>query len=86
MAEKKDAAKAPKPPKPPKETKKEAPKPEAGAAASVDSEKSGPANKKINKMTLAEIEAKLNDVKISQGGLSSRYARQLIHRKKALTN
>jgi ribosomal protein L29 len=82
MAEKKDAAKAP---KPVKETKKEAPKPEPAAAAAPESEKSESGNKKINKMTLAEIDAKLNEIKTSQGGLRSRYARQLAHRKKALT-
>jgi len=82
MPEKKDAAKAP---KPPKVTKKEAPKPEAAVEAPAEAEKSGPANKKINKMTLAEIEAKLNEVKSSQGGMRSRYARQLLGRKKILT-
>ena len=82
MAEKKDAAKAP---KPVKEAKKEAPKPEPAAAAAPGSEKSESANKKINKMSLAEIDAKLNEIKSSQGGLRSRYARQLALRKKALT-
>ncbi len=82
MAEKKDAAKAP---KPVKEAKKEAPKPEPAVAAAPEPEKSGASNKKINKMTLPEIEAKLNELKTSQGGLRSRYARQLVLRKKALT-
>jgi len=82
MAEKKDAAKAP---KPVKEVKKETPKPEPAAAAAPEPEKSGSGNKKINKMTLPEIEAKLNELKTSQGGLRSRYARQLVLRKKALT-
>ena len=41
-------------------------------------------NKKINKLTPAEIEAKLAEIKTSQGGLKSRYARQLLQRKKAL--
>jgi hypothetical protein len=80
MAEKKDAAKAP---KPVKEAKKEAPEP--AAAAAPEPEKSGSGNKKINKMTLPEIEAKLNELKTSQGGLRSRYARQLVLRKKILT-
>jgi len=35
-------------------------------------------------MTLAEIEAKLNTIKSSQGGLRSRYAKQLLLHKKAL--
>jgi len=88
MAEKKDTAKAPKPAKeakPGKEAKKEAPKPEPAAAAAPEPDKPGSSNKKINKMTLAEIDAKLNELKTSQGGLRSRYARQLAHRKKALT-
>jgi len=37
--------------------------------------------KKINKMSLAEIEAKLAEVKSSQGGLSSRFARELQKRR-----
>jgi hypothetical protein len=41
-------------------------------------------NKKVNKMTPAEIDVKLNEIKTSQGGLKSRYARQLIQRKKVL--
>jgi hypothetical protein len=82
MAETKDAAKAP---KPAKEAKKEAPKPEQGAEAAPESDKSESGNKKINKMTLAEIEAKLNELKSSQGGLRSRYALQLIRRKRSFT-
>ncbi|HNQ79792.1 MAG: hypothetical protein PHF93_06915 [Acidobacteriota bacterium] len=39
---------------------------------------------KINKLSVSEIDAKLNEVKTSQGGLGSRYARQLLLRKKAL--
>jgi len=50
---------------------------------SAEPEKAKP-NKKINKMTPAEIEAKLNDIRGSQGGLKSRYAKQLIQRKKVL--
>ena len=41
-------------------------------------------NKKINKLSPAEIDVKLNELKTSQGGLKSRYARQLLQRKKAL--
>ena len=40
--------------------------------------------KKINKMTLAEIEEKLAEVKSTQGGLSSRFARELQRRKEIL--
>ena len=41
-------------------------------------------NAKVNKMTLGEIDAKLNEVKTAQGGLRSRYAKQLLQRKKSL--
>jgi hypothetical protein len=40
--------------------------------------------KKINKMSLAEIEKKLAEVKSAQGGLSSRYARELQRRQNFL--
>jgi hypothetical protein len=40
--------------------------------------------KKINKMSLAEIEQKLSDVKSAQGGLSSRFARELERRRDVL--
>jgi len=62
-----------------KEKAKPAPKAEAPAE-----EPKAAGNKKINKMTVAEIEAKLNEVKAAQGSLRSRYARQLIQRKTAL--
>lgn len=39
---------------------------------------------KINKLTSAQIEAKLAAVGSAQGGLRSRYAKQLQLRKKAL--
>jgi len=71
VEEKKDKAEAPKP-------KKEAPKEEAPAPGGEKK------NKKINQMTLAEIEAKLTQIKQTQGGLVSNYARQLIRRKKTL--
>jgi len=53
------------------------------AAPGAEGEKEA-GNKKINKMTPAEIDVKLNELKTSQGGLKSRYARQLIQRKKSL--
>jgi hypothetical protein len=43
-----------------------------------------PKRKKMNALTLAEIEAKLAECKEKQGGLVSKYARQLLARKKAL--
>jgi hypothetical protein len=39
---------------------------------------------KINKLSVADIDAKLNEVRAAQGGLGSRYAKQLQLRKKAL--
>ncbi len=47
---------------------------------------SAPKTKKINGMTLKEIEAKLAEVKEKQGGLTSKYAKQLLLRKKALSS
>jgi hypothetical protein len=43
-----------------------------------------PKKKKMNALTLAEIEAKLAECKDKQGGLVSKYARQLQARKKVL--
>jgi len=40
--------------------------------------------KKINKMSLAEVEEKLTEVKSAQGGLSSRFARELQRRRDIL--
>ena len=37
--------------------------------------------KKITKMTLAEVEKQLEQIKSSQGGLTSRYAKALRRRK-----
>lgn len=48
-------------------------------------EKTGPKRKKINSLTLAEIEAKLAECQEKQGGLQSKYALQLLARKKALS-
>jgi len=62
--------------KPPKK-EEEKPEPEKAEAA-------GPKKKKINKMTLAEVEAKLEEVKSTMGGLYSKYAQQLILRKEYL--
>jgi hypothetical protein len=41
-------------------------------------------NKKINKMSAAEIETKLKDLGTAQGGLKSIYAQMLLKRKKTL--
>ncbi len=44
-----------------------------------------PKRKKMNALTPAEIEAKLSECREKQGGLVSKYARQLLARKKALS-
>jgi hypothetical protein len=59
-------------------------KPDAPARADSGPESAEKRKKKINEMTLKEIEDKLAEVKAAQGGLSSRYARQLLARKKSL--
>lgn len=40
--------------------------------------------KKINRLTLAEVEKKLEEVKSAQGGYSSRYAQNLLRRREVL--
>ena len=40
--------------------------------------------KKINKLTLAEVEEALETAKSTQGGLNSRYAQALLRRKEVL--
>ncbi len=47
---------------------------------------SGAKKKKIKDLTLKEIEAKLAECRDKQGGLTSRYSKQLLLRKKALTS
>jgi hypothetical protein len=63
--------------------KKAEPKPEAQVPAASES---GPKTKKINKLSLTEIEARLAECQEKQGGLLSKYARQLLARKKALAS
>jgi hypothetical protein len=50
-----------------------------------EKQESTPKRKKINTLTLAEIEAALAECKDKQGGLISKYARQLLARKKVLS-
>ena len=45
-----------------------------------------PKRKKMNILTLAEIEAKLAACREKQGSLRSKYAKQLLARKKALAS
>jgi hypothetical protein len=47
---------------------------------------STPKKKKINEMTISEIDAKLAEVKEKQGGLTSKYAHQLAERRKSLVS
>lgn len=42
-------------------------------------------NKKINRLSLPEIESRLEEIKKAEGRWQSRYARALLARKKALT-
>ncbi|HPW18724.1 MAG TPA: hypothetical protein PLP83_10155 [Candidatus Aminicenantes bacterium] len=49
-----------------------------------EKKESTPKRRKMNTLTLAEVEAELAECKEKQGGLISRYARQLQARKKAL--
>ncbi len=42
--------------------------------------------KKMNKLTLAEIEKKLEEIKNAQGGFFSRYAKNLLRRKEILSS
>jgi len=65
-----------------KAEKKAVTKPEAPAASA---EESSPRRKKINELTLAEIEARLAECQEKQGSLISKHARQLLARKKTLT-
>lgn len=60
-----------------------------GQAAEGQTQAAGdstPKTKKINGMTLKEIEAKLAEVQEKQGGLTSKYAKQLLLRKKVLSS
>lgn len=41
--------------------------------------------KKINKMSIADIEKALEELKTTQGGLASRYAHELIRRRDTLS-
>ena len=49
-----------------------------------EKQESTPKRKKMNALTPAEIEAELAECKEKQGGLISKYARQLQARKKVL--
>ena len=65
-----------------KKDKKDAAKAEPAPAA--EGQKKESHNPKVNKMTLAQIEKKIEEVQSSQGGLMSRYAKQLLRRRDLL--
>jgi len=64
--------------------KKAEQKPAAPAAAAAPAAESAPRKKKMNELSPAEIDARLANCQEKQGGLVSKYARQLLARKKAL--
>ena len=65
--------------------KKAIAKPEAPPAPAAEAAPS-PRKKKVNELSLAEIEARLAECKEKQGEFISKYARQLLARKKGLTS
>jgi len=76
-AENSEAKKEPK-----KEVKKEAVKEEKPSEKKAEpAPVTAPKRKKINKMSLEEIEAKIEEVKNKMGGLHSKYGRQLLIRR-----
>ena len=71
---------APKQEAPKEQSKEAAPKPVAPAAPAAEKKL-----KKINKMTLQELDKKLQDIKEKMGNFSSKYAMELLRRKKELS-
>jgi sRNA-binding protein len=67
-----------------KEKEDEGKKEEKKEEKETKEEPPAPAKKKINKMTLAEIESKLKEIKKTMGGWDSKYAQQLLKRKNRL--
>ena len=59
--------------------------PQGQAAPAADPRVKAKKNKKIGQMTLKEIEEKLNSVRERMGRLDSRYGKELLKRKDALT-
>ncbi len=64
--------------KPTQEAPKEAPKKEAAPQEAAKK------NKKLNKMTLKDMDKKLEEIKEKMGNLSSKYAKELLKAKKGL--
>ncbi|MBN1406102.1 MAG: hypothetical protein JW946_06250 [Candidatus Omnitrophica bacterium] len=77
MAEEKPAAT----PQPAQSTPAQQPAAPAQQPAAAAAKK----NKKINEMTLAELDKKIEDVKVKMGNLTSKYALELLKRKKEIT-
>jgi hypothetical protein len=50
-----------------------------------EKQESTPKRKKMNALTLGEVDTALLECKEKQGGLTSKYARQLLARKKVLS-
>ena len=71
----------PKEEKPKAEQKPEAKQEQKSAATAPPAEKK---KKKINKMTLKEIDKKLQEINEKMGGMKSKYALELLKRKKEL--
>jgi len=78
--QKKETEAAPKTPKAKPEKAAEAPTAEEKPEKAESSAK----NKKINKMTSAEIEAKLEGFKTTPGGMQTKYAQHLLQRKSSI--
>ncbi len=70
-----------------KETKDEkTPPPETSEPKEKKEEAPAQVKKKINKMTHAEIDAKLKEIKETMGGWDSKYAQHLLKRKNNLSS
>ena len=50
-----------------------------------EEEKTAAKNKKVNKMTLPEVDTALKKTEEKMGGLTSKYAQALLHRKSELS-
>lgn len=71
-------------PKAPEQKAPEQKAPEQKAPPAEQPKTDSKRSKKINLMTLPELEKKLEEVKVKMGGLSSGYAQQLLKRKEQL--
>lgn len=83
--DKKEESPEPKQDAPPKTEKPKVAGAPEGSAKDQDSKK-GKSRKKINKMTLEEIDKKIKETENKMAGLNSKYAQKLLERKKELTS